>query len=92
MNHNNIELGEGEPNEVSVVLIYGDSAGVGIMDRADSDNLVKEQAAQTLLDQMDRTATVYARRRERLDSVIRARKTRQHVAWASASRERRLHA
>ena len=93
MKSNNIQLDKVEPNGVEMTLIYRDSTEAGIMNRVDSDNLVKEQvqAAQTLLDQMNRTATVYARRRERLNSVIRARKTRQHVAWASAARERRLH-
>ncbi len=93
MKSNNIQLDEVEPNGIEMTLIYGDRAEAGIMKRVDSDNLVKEQvkAAQTLLDQMERTATVYARRRERLNTVIRARKTRQQVAWASASRERRLH-
>ena len=40
---------------------------------------------------MDRTATGYVRRSEVLNSVIRSKKVRQHVAWTTASRERRLH-
>jgi hypothetical protein len=91
MKANNIQPIERELNGAVVTLIGDANSGVGLMDRSDSDSWPKERAAEALLARMDRTATGYVRRSEVLNSVIRSKKVRQHVAWTTASRERRLH-
>jgi len=91
MKANNIQPIERELNGAVVTLIGDANSGVGLMDRFDSDSWPKERAAEALLARMDRTATGYVRRSEVLNSVIRSKKVRQHVAWTTASRERRLH-
>lgn len=84
------EFAEVEPNAGAGTLIFGERIGTDFMERINCDNLLNEQEVQKLLEQMDRTATGYARSRKRLNTVIRARKIRQQVAWGSASRERKL--